>query len=112
VNPRTGTVGFDNQIAAKMAHALAHSSDSHSRAIGLNLGKSFRGHSISLVLDHYADSVFFTLNSNQSCFASRVTMNICQAFLHKSEYEEFHLGRKVFRSYLEPADQSLNCGKC
>src|SRR6266550_175976 len=37
VNFRAGTVGFDNQIATKMAHALAHSSDSHSRALRLNL---------------------------------------------------------------------------
>ena len=89
-----GTVGFDNQIAAKMAHALAHSSDSHSRALGLNFSQSFRGHSLSLVLNLYLDIALFALNSNQRGFASRVTMNVCQAFLDKPEYEEFHFGRQ------------------
>jgi hypothetical protein len=47
-----------------------------------------------MVLNLYVDTAFFTLNSYQRGFASRVTMNVCQAFLHKPEYEEFHFGRK------------------
>jgi hypothetical protein len=75
-----------------MAHALAHSSDSHSSALGLNRSQSFRGHAPSPVFNLYVDSVFFALNSNQRNLASRVTMDVCQAFLHKAEYYEFHFG--------------------
>ena len=77
-----------------MAHALAHSADSHSSALRLNLSQSFRGHSPSLVFNLYVDIVFCALNSNQRGFASRVTMNVRQAFLNKPEYNEFHFGRK------------------
>ncbi len=77
-----------------MAHALAHSSDSDSRPLGLNLRESFRGHSLSVVFNLYADTAFFALNPNHGGFASRVTMNVCQAFLHQPEYEQFHLGWK------------------
>ena len=68
-----------------MADALAHSCDSHSRAVGLNFSESFRGHSIPLVFNLYVDPVPFALRSNQRGFASRVTMNVCQTFLHRSE---------------------------
>ena len=94
VNFRTGTVGFDNQIASKMAHALAHSSDSHARALGLNLCQSFRGHPPPSVFNQYVDLAVLALNSNHRGFASRVTMNVRQTFLHQPEYKEFHLGRK------------------
>src|SRR5580704_9098141 len=73
-----------------MPHALAHSSYSNSSALGLNRSQPFRGHSLPLVFNLYADSVSFALNSNQRNFASRVTMNVCQAFLHQAEYDEFH----------------------
>src|SRR4051794_16651150 len=73
-----------------MADALAHSADANSRALGLNRSQSFRGHSSSVVFHHYADSVFFTLNSNQRGLASGVTMNVGQAFLHQAEYNELH----------------------
>ena len=69
----------------KMAHALAHSSDSHSRALGLNLSQSFWGHSTSMVFNLYVDAVFFALKLNQRGFASRVTMDVRQTFLNKSE---------------------------
>jgi hypothetical protein len=59
-----------------MAHALAHPSDSHSRAFGLNLAESFRGHSLPLVFNFYPDGVLFALNSNGSGFAPRVTMDV------------------------------------
>ena len=85
VNFRAGTVGFNNQIAAKMAHAFAHSSDSHSRALGLNLSQSFLRHTPSMVFNLYVDIAFLTLNSNPRGFASRVTMNVGQAFLHQPE---------------------------
>src|ERR1700722_4870989 len=75
-----------------MAHTLAHSSDSHSRAVGLNRGQPSRGHSPSLVFHLYVNSVFFSRNSNQRNLASRVTMNVCQAFLHQAEYNDFHFG--------------------
>src|SRR5579863_5703454 len=75
-----------------MAHTLAHSSDSHSSTLGLNRSQSFRGHSPSLVFNRYVDSVFFALNSNQRNLASRVTMNVGQAFLHQAEYDKFHFG--------------------
>ena len=71
-----------------MEHALAHSSDSYSRALGLNLSQSFRGHSTSMVLNLYVDAVFFALQLNQRGLASRVTMDVRQTFLNKSEYEE------------------------
>ena len=77
-----------------MAQALAHSSDSHSRALGLNLSQSFRRYSASLVFNLYLDIVPFALNPNQRGFASRVTMNVRQAFLNKSENEEFHFRGK------------------
>ncbi len=94
VDFRTGTVGFDNQIAAKMAHTLAHSPDAHSRALGLNRSQSFRRHSLSLVFNLYVDRVLFAIKSNERSLAFRVTMNVCQAFLHKAEYDEFHFGGK------------------
>src|SRR5450755_4866070 len=75
-----------------MAHALTHSSDSHSRALRLNRSQSFRGHSSSAVFNLYADSVFFALNSNQRGLASGVAMNVGQAFLHQAEYDDFHFG--------------------
>jgi len=75
-----------------MAHALAHSSDSHSRALGLNRSQPFRGHSLSPVFNLYADSVFFALNSDQGGLASGVTMNVGQTFLHQTEYDDFHFG--------------------
>jgi len=68
-----------------MADALAHSCDSHSRAVGLNFSESFRGHSIPLVFNLYVEPVPFALKSNQRGFASRVTVNVCQTFLHRSE---------------------------
>jgi hypothetical protein len=58
-----------------MARALVHPSDSHSRAVGLNLSESFRGHPPSLVFNRYVDGFFFSLNSNQSGFAFPVTMD-------------------------------------
>ena len=61
----TGTAGFDNQIAAQMAHAHAHCSDSHSRAWGLTRSQSFRGHFASLIINPYVDRTFFALNSKQ-----------------------------------------------
>ena len=45
-----------------------------------------------MVFDLYVDAVFFALKLNQSGFASRVTMDVRQAFLNKSENEQFHLG--------------------
>jgi hypothetical protein len=60
----------------QMAGALAHSCDSHSRAVGLNFSESFRGHSIALVFNLYVDPVPFALKSNnglRSLF-SRVCM--------------------------------------
>src|ERR1700733_4654446 len=78
----------------KMAHALAHSPDSHSRTLGLNLSQPFRGHSTSVVFNLYEDVVFFALKLNQRGFASRVTMDVCQTFLNKSENEQFHFGWK------------------
>jgi hypothetical protein len=75
-----------------MADALAHSSDSHSGALGLNRSQSFRGNSSSLVFNLNVDGVFFALNPNLRSLAPRVTMNVGQAFLHKAEYNEFHLG--------------------
>jgi hypothetical protein len=68
-----------------MADALAHSCDSHSRGVGLNFSESFRGHSIPLVFNLDVDPVPFALKSNQRGFASRVTMNVCQTLLHRSE---------------------------
>ena len=68
-----------------MADALAHSCDSHSRAVGLNFSESFRGHSIPLVFNLLCGPCPFALKSNQRGFASRVTMNVCQTFLHRSE---------------------------
>jgi len=78
----------------EMAYTLAHSSDSHSRALRLNLSQSFRGHSTSMVFNLYVDAVFFALKLNQRGFASRVTMDVGQAFLNKSENEQFHFGWK------------------
>ena len=68
-----------------MADALAHSCDSHSRGVGLNFSESFRRHSIPLVFNLDVDPVPFALKSNQSGFAARVTMNVSQIFLHRSE---------------------------
>src|SRR5580692_5648430 len=62
-----------------MEHALAHSSDSYSPAMVLNL---------------YVDAVFFALQLNQRGLASRVTMDVRQAFLNKSKNEQFHFGWK------------------
>ena len=75
-----------------MAHALAHSSESHPRALGLNLSESFRGHPLSLVFNPYMDLGFFALNPNHGALAFRVTMNVCQGFLDKPEYQKFHVG--------------------
>ena len=90
VNPRTRTVGFDNQIAMKMADAFTHSSDADSGALGLNLSQPLRGHPHSLVLNRHANVLSFPRNFNLSSFASRVTMNVCQALLHQSKYQKFH----------------------
>jgi hypothetical protein len=59
-----------------MAYALAHSFDSHSRALGLNLSQSFWRHSTSTVFNLHVDAVFFALKLNQRGFASRVAMDV------------------------------------
>src|ERR1700722_16279340 len=75
-----------------MADTLAHSPDSQSRASGFDLSQPFRGHPPALVFNRHTDHAVFTLDPDQRGFASRMTMNVGQAFLHQPEYEEFHFG--------------------
>ena len=94
INTRAGTVGFNRQIAVKLAQALPHSPDAYSGAGRLNLSKSLRGHPCSLVLNRHADAFCFPRDFYLSGFASRVTMNVRQTLLHQSEYQNLHFRRK------------------
>ena len=78
----------------RLADAFTHSCDAYPGAVGLNLNEALWGHSRSLVLNRNVDAFSFPRNFNLSAFAPRVTMNVCQALLHQSKYQEFHFGRK------------------
>ena len=80
----------------RLAHALSHSPNPDADPLGLNLCQSFLRHSFTVILNLHVNLVGFARNTDYRSFASRMAMDVCQAFLHETKYGEFYLRGKPF----------------
>ena len=60
-----------------LPYALAHSPDSDTSPLGLNLSNSLLRHSPAVILNLHMDIVRFAANSDQRGLASRVSVDVC-----------------------------------
>ena len=80
-------------------HSLAHSSNSHSDALRLNLDQFFGRHSLSLVPNFYMYLARLVSNLDDRSLTSRMAMDVCQTLLHETKYDQFYLAWKSFKIF-------------
>jgi len=78
-------IRLNNQLSAKVTQALSHSTDSDSRALGLDLSQLFRRHSATLIPNLDDDRIGFASNADGCALTSRVTMHVRQGLLHDTK---------------------------
>jgi hypothetical protein len=74
----------------KLAYALAHPPDANAGSFRPNLGNPFLRHSLALILNLHINLVRLASKTYLCGLTSRMTMNVCQTFLHETKYGEFH----------------------
>jgi len=71
-------VGRNVHVPAKLPHPFAHSSDSHSGALGLNVSQPFRRYAFSLVL-HFEKDVFASARYANDCALAAACGDECSS---------------------------------
>ncbi len=93
----TQWIGIDSQFPMRLSYALSHSPDSDADSLGLNLCQSFLRHSLAVILNLCMNLVGLASNTDYCSLASRMAMNVGQAFLHETKYGEFYFRGQPFQ---------------
>src|ERR1700730_2685713 len=77
-----------------MADSLTHSSNSNTRAMAMNLREPFCWYSLAFILNLQKNDLSLTRKPYHRTLATRVSMNVRQAFLYNTKNRDFHVVRQ------------------
>ena len=82
---------FDFHFSVELTYTLSNSPDPNAGGVGPNFQQALGRYALSVILYLYSNRFSFASYSDKSGLAARVSVDICQAFLHQSEDRKLHV---------------------